>query len=213
MGKMKMSQTKMKTLFLVVLFTSVTSKEDPQKGNSQLNETVKNKMLEKNLEKLTSDMDLLLREVSFLKNPPHYHICVYKHATNVNARMVSFDRVFYFDCNLCDDDDYNVHANFNLDDGVYTNGWPGTYTVTWDVRASNGYQGSKTIIIYLRKNGIDIPESEIFTYYSGPSGRAYDQGGRTMILRLNKGDTLGLYCQSCEGNISYITFCITLNTF
>ena len=30
--------------------------------------------------------------------------------------------------------------------------------------------------IYLRKNGIDIPESRHFTYYTGPSGRANDQG-------------------------------------
>ena len=33
-----------------------------------------------------------------------------------------------------------------------------------------------------------------------------------MILRMNKGDTLGLYCNRCHGYVTDITFCITLNT-
>ena len=81
---------------------------------------------------------------------------------------MQFDKVLYFDCNNCDG------ANFDLASGVYTNGWPGTYTVTWDLRAYGG-NGEPTVNIYLRKNNENIEESRHLSYYTGGSGYVYDQ--------------------------------------
>jgi len=152
------------------------------------------------------------RDVSFLKNPPHYHICVYQHFTSVRSSNVQFQKELYSDCNMCDGEEGNSPANFDLASGVYTNGWPGTYTVTWDLYAYN-IHGNPIVSVYLRKNGVNIEESLHYSSYSGSSGLVRDQGGRTMILRMESGDTLSLWCQDCSTEIDRITFCISLNTF
>ena len=38
-------------------------------------------------------------------------------------------------------------------------------------------------------------------------------GGRTMVLHLDMGDTVELFCQECSAMIEYITFCVSLTTF
>ena len=166
----------------------------------------------------------LVREVSSLKNPPFYHICVYRRLSSDTSSNVDFEKELYFSCLHCE------NANFDLASGVYTNGWPGTYTVTWDLRAGNN-PGESDVKIYLKKNGTQINESEHRSDYSGSKGHVYDQGklssanftecllnfqfpgGRTMILRMETGDTLSLYCRDCSAFVSHITFCISLNTF
>ena len=80
-----------------------------------------------------------------------------------------FDREIYCDCNYCDD------ANFNLENGVYTNGWPGTYTVTWDLYAVDDHR-DHLVEIYLKKNGDKIYESRHVSKYTGSSGLVDDQG-------------------------------------
>merc|ERR1711915_637378 len=76
---------------------------------------------------LRSKTDVVFKEVSFLKNPPYYHICVFLHEAAVSSEVLSFQKVLFNECNMCDD------ADFDLDTGVYINGWPGIYTVTWDL--------------------------------------------------------------------------------
>ena len=62
-----------------------------------------------------------------------------------------------------------------------------------------------TVDIYLRKNGNVIVESHHY------SRAAYEQGGRTLVLHLDRGDTLDLYCEDCSAGISGITFCVSLS--
>ena len=104
-----------------------------------------------------------------MKNPPYYHICVYQNVATVVDKNVYFDSELYFDCNNCDD------ANFNLTSGVYTNGWPGTYTVTWDLTAQDSY-GDRFKSIYLKKNGVKIEESRHYSQYSAYTGFVEEQG-------------------------------------
>merc|ERR1712098_173796 len=66
---------------------------------------------------------------------------------------------------------------------------------------------------HLQHNGENIDESRHVSYYNGPSGDVWDQGGRTMVLHLDQGDTLQLYCDDCTAKIGDITFCVSLTTF
>ena len=60
---------------------------------------------------------------------------------------------------------------------------------------------------------VSIQESEHVSRYSGPSGHVSDQGGRTLVLHLDRGDTLDLYCDNCSAYISSTTFCVSLSQF
>ena len=66
-----------------------------------------------------------------------------------------FDKELYSDCNMCDGEYENSPANFDLASGVYTNGWPGTYTVTWDLHAGDS-SGDDWVAIFMMKNGAMI---------------------------------------------------------
>merc|ERR1719334_893278 len=117
--------------------------------NSELKDDIQ-KLKVKN-EELECQATELVKEVSFLKSPPVYHICVYQIETHATSSNVPFYKTLYSECNNCQD------ANFDLASGVYTNGWPGTYTVTWDLQADDDH-GEHYVQIYLKKNGIPIYE-------------------------------------------------------
>merc|ERR1719378_1360163 len=168
--------------------------------NSELKNDIQ-KLKVKN-EELECQATELVKEVSFLKSPPVYHICVYQIETHATSSNVTFYKTLYSQCNNCQ------NANFNLTSGVYTNGWPGTYTVTWDLTAQDSY-GDRFKSIYLKKNGVKIEESRHYSQYSAYTGFVEDQGGRTMILRMDTGDTLSLFCENCSAQVNYITFCIS----
>merc|ERR1711915_583998 len=92
-----------------------------------------NSELKNDIQKLKVKDEELVKDVSFLKSPPVYHICVYQDYTGVTSSNMDFDKTLYSQCNDCQD------ANFNLTSGVYTNGWPGTYTVTRDLNAGDNH--------------------------------------------------------------------------
>merc|ERR1719357_2505076 len=190
--------------------TVINLKVENSEHNIALNEelqklTAENSELKKDIQKLKVKDDELVKDVSFLKSPPVYHISVYQSGTRVTGSNVPFEKTLYSQCNNCQ------NANFDLASGVYTNGWPGTYTVTWDLNALDT-AGDYAVYIYLMKNGETIEESDHASYYSGSSGYARDQGGRTMILRMETGDQLSLYCDNCSASVWDVTFCISLTT-
>merc|ERR1711915_1016136 len=190
--------------------TVIDLKVENSEHNIELNEelqklTAENSELKKDIQKLKVKDEELVKDVSFLKSPPVYHICVYQTYTSATSSNVPFEKTVYSQCNNCQ------NANFDLASGVYTNGWPGTYTVTWDLNADDG-AGDHYVEIYLKKNGETIDESRHVSYYTGSSGDVSDQGGRTMILRMETGDQLSLYCDNCNAGVYDITFYISLTT-
>merc|ERR1711915_875653 len=168
----------------------------------------------KDFEKMTAIVDEmasknseLTKELSLLKNAPFYHLCVYQRSTSAKSSVMTFEKQLYMECNLCDD------ADFNLNTGVYTNGWPGTYTVSWNswVMAYHGTNGAR---IYLRKNGQIINEAIQHSYFSRDNGGYMEeQGGRTMLIRMDAGNILDLFCYDCSNGVYDITFTISLFTF
>merc|ERR1711942_547031 len=101
-------------------------------------------------------------------------------------------------------------GGLDISTGVFTAPHGGSYTVYWDTSA--GLDHGEDVRIYLQKNGENIKESKHLSYYSGPSGRVGDQGGRTIIVYLGVGDTLQLYRDAGSGDIFRTTFCVSLTT-
>merc|ERR1711915_6518 len=166
-----------------------------------------NDELKDTVDELKSENAEQAEEISFLRNPPFYHLSVYQDKTTATSSVMTFDKTLYMECNFCDD------ADFNLNTGVYTNGWPGTYTVSWN-SYTRSYHGHSATIIYLRKNGQIINEANQRSYFSSANGGyMYEQGGRTMLIRMLAGDTLDLFCDDCSDAVYDITFTISLSTF
>jgi len=145
----------------------------------------------------------LEREVSFLREPLWTFTCGEIFSVNVTSKTISYDTLFYSSSNV-------PGAGLDISTGVFTSGHPGSYTVSWSLKALND-AGNDAVDIFLRKNGGNIAASQQATVYTGPSGHARDQGGRTLVLHLDRGDTLDLYCVDCSAGIEHTTFCVSLS--
>ena len=100
-----------------------------------------------------------------LSNPPFYHMCLFQDHGYGNNHVINYDRILYLSSYQCDD------ANIDLKSGRFTAGFPGTYTVTWSLRAKNYWRS----VIYLRKNKTQIKESR-HESYNEPDISEFDQG-------------------------------------
>merc|ERR1711915_529563 len=157
-------------------------------------------------DELKSQNAELVEEISSLRNPPFYHLCVYQDQKSPIPGVIKFNKELYMECLYCDD------ADFNLSTGVYTNGWPGTYLVSWNSRVNANHGKSETRIV-LRKNGQNINEANQESRFGSNNGYMDEQGGRTVLIRMDAGDTLDLFCGKCYDHVYDITFCISLFTF
>merc|ERR1711892_208961 len=98
-------------------------------------------------------------------------------------------------------------GGLDISSGLFSSPHPGTYMVTWTLIAYNFYP-DKAVIVSLRKNNEIIRESR--TYSS--NAHMYAQGGRSLFMHLDLGDTLDLYCEDCSEGVDHITFCVSLTT-
>merc|ERR1711915_1028110 len=206
----------MKIFLLVVLYSLMVNGDlDPvvmklKEDFEELKATMvalkaENDELKDTVDELKSENAEQAEDISFLRNPPFYHLSVYQDLTTVISSVITFDKELYMESNFC------VDADFNLNTGVYTNGWPGTYTVSWNSWVHADLYNPT--IIYLRKNGQIINEAIQVSYFFNDNGYMYEQGGRTMLIRMLAGDTLSLYCDNCFNGVHDITFTISLSTF
>ena len=148
----------------------------------------------------------LKREVSFLKDPPWTFACgAHYDLLSITSQAISYTTLLYFSNNV-------AGASLDIDTGVFTSGHPGTYTATWSLLSGDD-AGDDAVEIYLRKNEGKIEESRHFSRYSGPSGKVDNPAGRTLVLHLDRGDTLDLYCVNCSSHIFWTTFCVSLSQF
>merc|ERR1711892_1621336 len=150
---------------------------------------------------LTSKDHELERDVSIIRNPPFIHSCGSHSSLSITSQTIPYDSLLYSSTNT-------EGGGLDIATGVFTSPWPGSYTVTWSLTAQDG--AGEFVHIYLRKNGQNIDESLHKSYYTGPSGEVGDQGGRTLVLHLDMGDTLDLYSYDCSAAIYRTTFCVSL---
>jgi len=145
----------------------------------------------------------LEKDVNILKDPPYLSTC--------GARYPAFGNdtstVTYW--NLLSSSTNTKGGGLDIETGIFTSPHPGIYTVTWSLYADDN-SGEDTVSIYLHKNGEMIKESRHDSFNAG--GYQGDQGGRTLFLPLELGDTVSLNCHRCNAGIVFTTFCVSLTT-
>merc|ERR1711892_429559 len=149
----------------------------------------------------------LERDVTILKEPPFIHACGSTYLDNIHvvSQTIPYSTLLYSSTNT-------EGGGLDMTTGIFSCPHPGSYTVTWSLSAGND-AGDRWVEIFLRKNGQNINESYHRSRYTGPSGAVYEQGGRSLVLHLDIGDSLDLFCSNCEAGIYYAIFCVSLTTF
>ena len=127
-----------------------------------------------------------LESFVILRDPPYTIACGWKDGLSTTSQPISYTTLLYSSSNV-------EGAGLDISTGVFTAGHPGSYTITWSLWASD-YQSDDYTDLFLRKNGDIITESQHRTICSGNGGHINDMGGRTLILHLDRGNTLNLYC-------------------
>merc|ERR1719334_879384 len=135
------------------------------------------------------------------KNPPISYICAYKSEAHISRNTLTFDSIYYKRTN-----EYTKDGGQNLATGIYTAPVSGTYTVTYNLR-SYVHDGNM-LTLFLKKNGITIVESLHRSEIKGASAAGsvaadmWEQGGKSLVTHLAKGDTMELFCANCA-SLSY----------
>ena len=124
--------------------------------------------LDEVVEAQTKKDNELKSEVTRMRNPPYMHACGYQDYTYINSATIPFSTLLYSSTNT-------EGGGLDIASGVFTSSWPGSYTVTWALQASDD-AGDHVVSIYLQHNGENIVESLHQSVYTGPSGVVYDQG-------------------------------------
>merc|ERR1719481_1030561 len=187
-------------IVIMVLFTFARG-EDTQEME-QIKEMMRdmNIRVQKAEEKWTKTEDKLAEalidlsetktEITRMRNPPYMHACgAHYYYLDIKSATIPYTTLLYSSTN-------KPGGGLDIASGVFTSSHPGSYTVTWALQAIVDAVDD-AVYIYLQHNGQNIGESRHLSYYSGPSGQVEEQGGRTMVLHLDQGDTLQLYCQDC----------------
>merc|ERR1712215_222677 len=172
------------------------------------NMKTKHDLLEKKMTVKDDSLQKLSRNVAFLKDPPYTFFCSSSlEWLHITTATITYSKLLYSSTSTWD-----TPATMDIETGIFTSGWSGTYTVTWSVTARDG-AGDDPVTIFLRKNGEMIDESIYKSYYTGPSGFIRDQGSRTLLVHLDIYDTLDLFCDDCNAGVEYVTFCVTMSSF
>jgi len=93
--------------------------------------------------------------------------------------------------------------------GTWSAEHSGLYQVSWSMHC--GLINNQENFIYLYKNGKKMGETRHQSYYTHSEGFIGDQGGKTLVLKLQKDDQLHLQTDTrFEGDAWMIYFCVHL---
>merc|ERR1711935_637988 len=142
--------------------------------------------------------------INVLRDAPELHQCGYKASASTQGPL-PFDYLFYSSTN-------QPTGGIDLESGVFTSPFPGTYTITWSFYSE---ETNRYVFIYLNKNGEQIYESLHYSYHHDSSKYSViaEQGGRTMILHLDMGETVSLDYDRGEAIIYRLMFCVSLSSY
>jgi len=146
--------------------------------------------------------------INILRNPPESFTCGYKSIWPATLANITYDSMFYERSN-------QPSGGLDIGTGVFTAPYPGTYTVSWSLSSTN--DPGNLAYLYLYKNGHYLPESMHYSSLNsfvdnGHSHRG-EQGGRTMIMHLDLGETVTLWYDSGDAHVMDIMFCVQLTQF
>merc|ERR1719347_1540589 len=146
------------------------------------------------------------RQIQSLMDPPEIYYCAFKDVTNAQSASITYDSIFYARSN-------QGSGGLDTSSGLFTAGYPGTYEVSWALIAAMN-AGSHVLRITLYKNGKTLDHPTIHeSSYTGFDGKVADQGGRSVFMHLDLGETLSLHCDDCTAGAYYVTFCAKLLQF
>merc|ERR1711970_311525 len=169
----------------------------------------KTNLLEKELEAKTRMIEELETQMQVIRVPPVAYSCGWKgQLDHVTSTTVKYDKITYERTN-----DFTTEGGHDVKSGLYTVPYPGTYTVTYSLRTRDN---DGDVVLWLRKNSHNIAESHHISYNGGSSVHNYDQGGRTLVTHLGRGDNISLFCEDCDSGhygIYEVLFCVELSQF
>ena len=100
-------------------------------------------------------------------------------------------------------------SSLDIATGVWTAGLDGVYQISWSLSA--GIESGEFSLVYLARDGARIRESDHFSgSLQSEVGELWDQGGRSLVLGLRRGQTLELRTQDRKDSVYKVTFCVTL---
>ena len=168
----------------------------------------------KDLETRLSSAETILKKVParVLGDAPGMAQCAYKEYWGTIAgspldSIISFDKVYFSDFN----DEALMDTGFNISSGIYTapnqeDDGAMTFMVTWSLQSfDDDLHDGGTIFLY--KNGVRVDQS-----YQNSDGGVRDMGGRTLLMELDVGDTLYLYCSNCY-EMLFVNVCVIPLTY
>merc|ERR1711936_218460 len=147
---------------------------------------------------------ILESQLEVVRDPPYCMYCASRddHLL-LYSQPVNYDKVFYSSTNV-------DGADLDVETGLFTSGHPGSYTVSFTYETYNTPPIANSISVYLRKNGELVEETAMVSRNTG-AGEVSEMASRTVVLHLERGDTLDLFCTSCTNGIYHTTFCVTLS--
>jgi len=151
-----------------------------------------------------TDITGVKTDITALKG--YINTCAYHDGTRIKSKTITYDKLLLSSSNLG-----QLGEGLNIKTGLFTAPATGDYMVTYSLWTGLD-NGDSRVYIFIMKKGVKIGESQHQSAYSGSSGFVIDQGGRSIIIHLAKGETTSLYCQDCSANVYDITFCVSLTT-
>jgi|ERR1711935_27512 len=146
------------------------------------------------------------KSINVLRASPAVFYCGYRNSIHATTSVLTFDYLSYSNSN-------QPIGGLDPVTGIFTSPLQATYSVSWSLWAGDA-AGDNGLVINLHKNGAFVGyESTHFSVYTGASGGAADQGGRTLIIDLDMGETLSMWCDDCSPGAWHVNFCVSLVNF
>ena len=130
--------------------------------------------------------------------------CAHSNIYSTNASTVTYDRV-----NL----QTNPYYTGGLDKatGKFTSPTSAVFSVSFFFSADNNKGSGATPAItnnlYIQKNDRNLPGGRIFsTKFSSVNGSDDDSSGKSLLLKLEKADTVSVFLTS--GELHFVSFCV-----
>merc|ERR1719334_153255 len=181
--EMKSTQDKMEYKIEALQSTIETMKDENREQELKIKEQ----------QSIIEKMNISMEE---LRDPPVFYQCGFKGAVGSTANtVINYDSLYYSRSNQ-----WTEEGGLDPSSGLFISPYSGTYSFTYSLMAWTGTTSTTKgydTQIYLRLNGEDVPES-YHRSHTGGDGYSYDQGGRTLVTHLARGDTVELHCKECR---------------
>jgi len=140
-----------------------------------------------------------------LRDMPFEMVCAYKYNWDTLG-VVNYDQI---------SEEFNnsnrpggADGLMNIETGVFTALTSGYYIITFSAHVQ--VHAGESTVMWLHHNGVQVEESQFVTSMKAGSGDNYiiDQGSRTVILHLLRGDTVDLRTEKNSYGVWRINFCL-----